>query len=223
MVTNSNKRVSSFTFLCSALAAIILVGCHNTPDNKNNPVTPPPSSGNAMSMYISSVKLLHLPFKDTCFDTMATQHAVTLPDSLEKFKKYGQVVGKINETPRYTAIIYSISADVQLPILNTFNARGERISSLKLFIGDCCGENEDCSGLSTVTITKNMHIILKDSMQKFDRDKKKFDKKRNIQILKKVEEYRIDSTGKIIRLGSHITKEISVTFILAATADQSGS
>ncbi len=222
MVTNSNKRVSVFTFLFSALAVIIVFGCHNTPENKSNATIPPPPPGNAMSMYTSSVELLHLPFKDTCFDTMATQHA-TLPDSLEKFKKYGQVVGKINETPRYTAIIYSISADVQLPILNTFNARGERISSLKLFIGDCCGENEDCSGLSTVTITKNMHIILKDSMQKFDRDKKKFDKKRNIQILKKVEEYRIDSTGKIIRLGSHITKEISVTFILAATADQSGS
>ncbi len=210
MVTNNKLPSLLIKLLLMASSGIMLTGCHNSLKDNTTQATPPPVA-NAMSQFTASVKLLNLPFKDTCYDTIATQH-VTLPDSLTKLKKYGQVVGKIYQTPHYTAIIYSISADVQLPILNTFNEHGERISSLKLFIGDCCGENEDCSGLSTVTITPNMHIILKDSMQKFDRDKKKFNIKRNIQIFKKREEYRIDSTGKIIRLGSDITKEISIFF-----------
>ena len=167
-----------------------------------------------MEVFSSSVHSLKLPFTDTCFDTLAIQKA-TLPDSLAKLKAYGQLVGKINETPKYIALLYSISADIQLPVLHTFTPKGEKISSLKLFIGNCCGENEGCSGLSTVVITKDMHIILKDSMQTFDRDKKKFDKKRNIRILKKSVEFRIDSTGKIIPLTSHLTKELYVSFTLS--------
>lgn len=187
-----------------ALAGIMLFGCNNPSDNKkNNQTINTTATGNAMSMFSASVKSLKLPFTDTCFNTLAIQKK-TLPDSLSKFKAYGQLVGKINETGDYIALLYSIPADVQLPVLHTFTTNGEKISTLKLFIGNCCGENEDCSGLSTVVITKDMHIILKDSMQTFERDKKKFDKKKKIKTLKKYEEYKIESTGKIVPIGNPV-------------------
>jgi len=152
-----------------------------------------------MDVYSSSIKPIKLPFKDTCYNTIAVQK-VTLPDSLSQFNKYGQLIGKVNETNNYIAILYTLPADVQLPVIQVFNKKGEEVASLVLLIGNCCGEDEACSGISTVRITKDLHIILKDSTQTFERDKKNADKKYNIQIEKKQREYIIDSTGKIIPL-----------------------
>jgi len=189
---------SSFCFfrLLFVLLGISITGCQNSPEHAKNISN---TNNTAMGGYTASIHSLALPFKDSCYDTLAIQKQ-NLPDSLSKFTIYGQLVGKIEETKQYVAILYSIPADIQLPVLHTFNTKGQLISSLKLFIGNCCGENEDCSGVSTAEITKDLHIILKDSMQTFERDKKKSDKKRNIQIVKKQEEFRIDSTGKIISL-----------------------
>lgn len=185
-----------FLLYSSFIFSVFIAGCNNSSGNTqnirtNNLNTP------IFSIYSGAVNSIKLPFKDSCDDTLAIQR-LNLPDSLSKFKNYGQLIGKINETQKYTAILYSISGDVQLPVLYVFNKDGKEISSLKLLIGNCCGENEDCSGLSTAQITNDMHIILKDSMQTFERDKRKYDKKRSIQIFKKREEFKIDSTGKII-------------------------
>jgi len=152
-----------------------------------------------MDVYSSSIKSIKLPFKDSCYDTMVVQQ-VNLPDSLSNFKKYGQLIGKVNENSHYIAILYAIPADVQLPILRVFNKDGGEIGSLKLLLGDCCGENEACSGVSTLYITKDLQIILKDSTRTFERDKKNADKKYNIQLQKRKKEYMIDSTGKILPL-----------------------
>jgi hypothetical protein len=189
-------------------------GCHNASENKVSNNTNTPSVDNTVINIISSaVKPLKLPFIDTCYDTLPTEHP-NFPDSLLKFKVRGQIVGKVCETKNYIALLYSISADVQLPVLHTFNTNGEKISSLKLFIGNSCGENEASSGLSTAIITKDLHIILRDSTQTFERDKKKYEKKKNIQLFKKYEEYRIDSTGRIIPLGSKLTEEITIRFFI---------
>ncbi len=186
--------------------AVLLSSCNNSTPNNNSilPNRPTdvtktiPTEISVLGTYIHS---LALPFKDTCYDTMTVQKR-KIPDSLSKFKTYGQFIGKVSETRQYIAILYSIPADVQLPVLHTFNANGDKISSLKLFIGNCCGENEGCSGLSTVQITRDLHIILKDSMQTFERNKRKFTKKKDIQTFKKYEEYKIDSTGKILKVGA---------------------
>ena len=196
--------------LAMTLMVFLLSSCHNTTTNNTNTntqVTTQPI--NAMSVYSSAIHSIKLPFIDTCFDTIAIQHP-KLPDSLSEFKNYGQIVGKVHETRNYVAILYSIPADVQLPVLRTFNTNGQKISSLRLFIGDCCGENEDCSGQSTFEITGDMHIILRDSMQTFERDKKKYDKKKNFQMHKKMQEFKIDSNGKIIQMGSKLVEEILV-------------
>jgi len=178
------------------LVFILIGGCNNSSENGNNEGDIN-LNNNAICAYSASIASIKLPLNYTCDDTMAIQR-INLPDSLSKFKKYGELIGKVNETNRYIAILYSISGDIQLPTLYTFSKTGEEISSLKMLIGDCCGENEDCSGLSTVQITKDLHIILKDSMQTFERDMKQSDKKRNIKILKKQEEFKIDSSGKIL-------------------------
>jgi len=173
--------------------SLLLFGCHTS---LNKATTP---KNTVIRILNTSIEPFLLPFKDTCYDTVATKRII-LPDSLEKFKGYGRVLGKISDNQKYIAILYAIPADVQLPVLYTFDSAGKKISSLRLYIGNCCGENEDCSGASTVEITKDLRIILKDSIQTFERDKKNADKKRNIQTLKKHQEFRIDSTGRILKV-----------------------
>ncbi len=172
---------------------ISIVGCHTNPEKSNTIAS---SIESPMKTYTSSMRSVSLPFIDTCYDTVATQ-AVSIPDTLSKFKKYGRVIGKVNETDKYIAILYSLTGDVQLPVLRTFNKNGEPISTQKLLIGNCCGENEACTGLSIAKITKDLHIILIDSNQTFERDKKKSDIKKNIQLHYKLLEFTIDSTGMI--------------------------
>ena len=175
-----------------------LYGCNNS-TGKGSSVNVNSLNNSAISIYSACIASIKLPLNDTCDDTIPIQR-IKLPDSLSKFKKYGELIGKVNQTDRYTAILYSISGDIQLPVLYTFNTEGEEISSLKMLLGNCCGENEDCSGLSTAQITQDLHIILKDSMQTFERDVKQSDKKKNIKLLKKREEFKIDSTGKILQV-----------------------
>ncbi len=188
-------------FILSFLAgSFIFISCHSSTDNSS--VNKPEAKNlTAIELFSSSLHSVPLPFKDTCFDTVAVQH-IKLPDSLPKFKTFGQIIGKINETSDYIAILFSKSGDIQLPILRTFNHNGELISSLRLYLGDCCGENEDCSGVSTVSISKDLHITLKDSTQTFERDKKKFDKKSNIKIKVKDEIYRISDKGEIEKVST---------------------
>lgn len=175
------------------------IGCHLANNNAINNDSAANKKENAMDTYSSSIKSIKLPFKDTCYNSMAVQK-VNLPDSLSGFKKYGQLIGKVGENNHYVAILYAIPADVQLPVLWVFNKNGGEIASLKLLLGDCCGDNEACSGVSTLCITKELHIVLKDSTQTFERNKKHADKKYNIQIEKTQREYMIDSMGKIIPL-----------------------
>lgn len=188
-----NRFLSLFIVI---LGVLLFSRCHNSMTNTGNQ-QPNTMKVSGMHIFSKSVKFLKLPFNDTCDDTLPIQR-LSLPDSLSRFQKYGKLVGKLCETGRYTAILYIIPADVELPVLQVFDTNGNKISSLKLFIGNCCGENEGCSGLSTVQITKDLHIILKDSTQTFERNKKNLNKKRNIQTTKKTEEFRIDSTGKIV-------------------------
>jgi len=189
---------NSFLFFFLGLVFYILLqGCNNSAQNNENVI----SKSNIITAYAAAINSLQLPLKDTCYDTLAIRR-LSLPDSLSKFKKYGEIVGKIDENRNYVAVLYAIPADIQLPVLQTFNKDGKEISSLKLFIGNCCGENEDCSGLSSFQITKDLHIILKDSMQTFERNKNNSDKKRNIETHKKVEEFKIDSTGNILPVNS---------------------
>jgi hypothetical protein len=175
---------------------IFLAGCHTAPDNNGNGSN---SKNTAMGIYSASINSIKLPFKDTCYDTIPAQK-VTIPDSLTKFKDYGQLIGKVFENNKNIAILYSIAGDVQVPVLHIFSKDGKEISSLNLFIGNCCGDDEACSGISTVEITKDLYIILKDSVQVFERDKKNSDKKRNIKTMENLEEFKIDSTGNIINV-----------------------
>jgi hypothetical protein len=189
------------------LIIFIFQGCNTSTTNQN--AASVESNRTAMEIFSSSLMKVKLPFKDTCFDTVAVQH-IKLPDSLSNLKQYGQIIGKVDETPEYIAILFSKTGDIQVPILRTFNHKGDLISSLRLYIGNCCGENEDCSGLSTAIVKDNttrntsatmvMEIYLKDSTQTFERDKKKFDKKRNIKILVKEEYYTINDKGEIKRI-----------------------
>ena len=181
------------TFIVFGIISLSL-GCHSTTTNSDESLTD--KKPTVFEGFAASIHNITLPFRDTCFDTVAVQR-LKIPDSLSKLTKYGQIIGKVNETDNYIAILFSKEGDVQLPILRTFTHSGEMISTQKLLIGICCGENEDCSGLSSFEISKDLKITLKDSTLTFTRDKKKFDKKMNIKSETKLEEYIIDNSGNI--------------------------
>jgi hypothetical protein len=190
----SNTLFHRFVFVVvMVVLCSVWTGCHTATNDSAN------KKESAIDAYSSSIKSIKLPFVDTCYDTVAVQQ-VNPPDSLFQFIEHGQLIGKVYETNKYVAILYTLPADIQLPVLEVFNKEGKEIASLTLLMGDCCGEDEACAGVSTVCITKELHIILKDSTQTFERDKKNADKKYHVQIEKKQREYVIDSTGRIIPL-----------------------
>src|SRR5690606_12711655 len=80
--------------------------------------------------------------------------------------KFGQEKSRINRkitvTDNFTAIIYLYPADIILPIVQTTDLKGNKISELKIY-ERWCGEDEFSWGTSWANISKDLIITLSDS------------------------------------------------------------
>ena len=86
--------------------------------------------------------------------------------------KYGQgnhIFGKIAETNNFMAIIYLVPADIQLPVIQTTDKKGNKISELSMY-ERWCGEDPYSKGTSWASISKDLTIVLSDSAILYKRD-----------------------------------------------------
>ena len=66
----------------------------------------------------------------------------------------GTIIGKIKVTHQFVAIVYSYPSDIALPILETYNLKGEKIDQLQLVNLINCAED------FTDTIEANSSLII---------------------------------------------------------------
>lgn len=150
------------------------------------------------SDYSKQIKKVDLPFRTTC-DNGLQGTKLNFSDSIigSYGVELGSIFGKIADNDKFTAIVYLCPADVILPVIQTTSKTGEKISKLQLF-EKYCGEDEHSWSTSKAEITKDLTILLRDSVITYDRNKKGMiiEKSRKTEVSSRV--FYIDSEGQII-------------------------
>jgi len=120
--------------------------------------------------YLNTIPSVRLPIKMTC-DVALDGSKLGFKDQI--IEKYGQENSKIHgvlaKTENFIAILYLYPADVSLPIIQTTDRQGKKISELPLY-ERYCGEDEFYLGYSWAEISKNLIVTLSDSALVFERD-----------------------------------------------------
>ena len=113
--------------------------------------------------YLTAIPETKLPLGLKCEIDL---NGSTLEFDRNTIDKYGQensrINGKIAVTEKFAAIIYLYPADIILPIIQTTDRQGNKISELKIY-ERWCGEDEFSWGNSWATISKDLTITLSDS------------------------------------------------------------
>jgi len=190
------------TIILSILGLTILFGCGQTTEKKVQTETESRNENvvkNEVTFddYLTAIPEAKLPLDLKCEIEL---NGSTLNFDRTTIDKFGQensrINGKIAETENYTAIIYLYPADIVLPIIQTTDRQGNKISELKIY-ERWCGEDEFSWGTSWANISKDLTITLNDSAIIYKRN----DKGEIIEASKTTEvrhrKYQIDNKGRI--------------------------
>lgn len=148
--------------------------------------------------FTNNIKQLKFPIEAKCEKDLIGS---TIDLNKETIKKYGpencSIYGKIFENNKYTAIMYLYPTDVSMPIIQTNNKNGTKISSLNLY-EISCWEDESISENSWFIINKDLSIELGDSSTTFERDDNGeiIESTRTIKVRNRT--FKINSAGEII-------------------------
>ncbi len=118
------KRIILLLSVCYIVGA-----CNQTPRTR------------AFDAFKKNIPYLKLPYKRSCTDSV-THLKLNIPDST--FKKYAPpgasgIIGMLKDTDLYTAIVYSVSGDIEYPIIQTYNPEGDTLNNIGILEGTCCG------------------------------------------------------------------------------------
>jgi len=190
------------TIILSILGLTILFGCGQTTEKKVETETEKSNKNDGskkvmFSDYLTVIPETKLPLDLKCEIEL---NGSTLNFNRATIDKFGQensrINGKIAVTDNFTAIIYLYPADIVLPIIQTTDREGKKISELKIY-ERWCGEDEFSWGTSWANISKDLTITLSDSAIIYKRN----DKGEIIQESKTAEvrhrKYQIDNKGRI--------------------------
>lgn len=193
------------TLIFQILGLTILIGCGQTTEKQAETETKNQNENDvkkevSFDDYLNAIPETRLPLDMKC--------EVELKDSTLEFDrttidKFGQensrINGKIAVTDNFTAIIYLYPADIVLPIIQTTDKQGKKISELKIY-ERWCGEDAFSWGTSWANITKDLTITLSDSAIIYKRN----DEGEIIEESKKTEvrhrKFQIDNKGEIRKL-----------------------
>jgi len=176
-------------------------GCDQTTEKKekiekDNKEEPKIKMQTNFSDYLKAIPHIKLPLDLKC---EIPPKASTLKFDSETIQKYGtgtSINGKIAMNDNFTAIIYLTPADIILPIIQTTDRNGNKISELHLY-EKWCGEDMFSWGTSWAKISDDLIITLSDSAINYKRN----DKGEIIEKSKKTEvrhrKFQIDEKGKI--------------------------
>lgn len=124
----------------------------------------------SFAAYSARIAMLELPIYGTCGEDQIGKGYESLNDQVKKYtREENWIWGKLAETKRFTAIVYVCPADVILPIIQTTDKQGNKISELP-FYTNYCGEDEAYWGTASARVEADMTITLTDSSESFQRD-----------------------------------------------------
>lgn len=153
---------------------------------------------NAFSEYSVRIRQVDLPLNLSCYQELQSIQP-GFPES--EIRKFGpeecRIFGKIFECENFTAILYLYPADMALPILQTTDKQGRKISALALF-ETFCGEDETSRDTSWACIHNDLRIELSDSAITFQRDKEGERIQETIKTKVRHRQFYVNSRGKIL-------------------------
>ncbi len=190
------------TTILSALSISILFGCGRA-DEKATRTSPDIDSVVAVAQdtvfdqYLKAIPLIELPLDLKCASEL---EGSTLDLDTATIAKYGQAFSRINGTiavrDNFTAIIYLYPADIVLPIIQTTDRQGRKISELNMY-DKWCGEDAFSWGTSWATITKDLAITLSDSAITYKRNDKGHIVDESKTTVVRHRKFQIDINGRI--------------------------
>jgi hypothetical protein len=120
--------------------------------------------------YLNKIPEIQLPFSANSYVDL--ERKVEIADTLYKdfFVESQEILGKIKINDSITGIIYLYPGDIVFPELATYNKKGQLISQQQLvtLIGGSDGYNSN--GSSFMSLNKDFHISITDTIQSFERD-----------------------------------------------------
>ncbi len=154
------------TDIFKILGLTILMGCGQTSEKQLKTETKNINEKEkeiSFNDYLTAIPETKLPLDMECEVAL---NGSTLEFDRATIDKFGQensrINGKIAVTENFTAIIYLYPADISLPIIQTTDRQGKKISELKVY-ERWCGEDEFSWGTSWAKISKDLTITLSDS------------------------------------------------------------
>lgn len=147
--------------------------------------------------YLSIIPTIEIPIILNCEYELRGSDLNFDQKEIDKFGlENSNIYGKIAVTKDFAAIIYLYPADIVLPIIQTTDRNGNKISELQLY-DKWCGEDEFSWGTSWADISKDLIITLSDSAIVYKRN----DVGEIIEASKTTEvrhrKYKIDNNGRI--------------------------
>jgi hypothetical protein len=134
-----------------------------------------PKTGNfeiSFSDYIQKITHIELPFKTTCDQELENLQLDFSQTVINQFgPENSKIFGKLSENKNFVAIIYLYPADIVLPIIQTTDRNGKKISALSLF-DSYCGEDEFSWSTARAQVNTDLTILLSDSTITYERDSK---------------------------------------------------
>jgi hypothetical protein len=149
--------------------------------------------------YSNKIPLIELPLKTNCNQQLDNINLDFDDSTIALFgPTNSKIYGKLIEAKNYTAIIYLYPADIVLPIIQSTDKQGKKISTLALF-EKYCGEDETSWDTSWVNINKNLIIQLNDSSITFNRDIEGKIISKTIKTKARHRQFYINNKGKILQ------------------------
>ncbi len=169
----TTTRMRMTTKLLTAFLILLFGFGQNTISESKSIVNP--KTGNfeiSFSDFIKKIALVELPLKTTCDQELECLHLDFSQSVINQFgPENSKIFGKLSENKNFAAIIYLYPADIVLPIIQTTDRNGKKISVLSLF-DSYCGEDEFSWSTARAQVNTDLTILLSDSTITYERDSK---------------------------------------------------
>jgi hypothetical protein len=157
------------TKLSTIIISTFLFGCGQTKQSDNS-IVDNGTNELSFSNYSSKINQIDLPLQTICDNNLSGYLLEFTDSTIAKFgPEYSRIHGKLADKEKFTAIIYLYPADIILPIIQTTDKKGKKISDLQLF-EKYCGSDEFSWSTSWAQINKDLTIQLSDSTITYDRN-----------------------------------------------------
>jgi len=134
-----------------------------------------PKTGNyeiSFSDYTDKIAQIELPLMTTCDQELESLQLDFSQSIINEFgPENSEIFGKLSVNKNFAAIIYLYPADIILPIIQTTDRNGKKISVLSLF-DFYCGEDEFSWSTASAQVNTDLTILLSDSIITYERDSK---------------------------------------------------